>query len=220
VILSDIQATLQQRYDVNLSQRVDEFFCNDGTYLRHLTGCQLESPEALLIHEDKSNLDVTLFIDPMVMDGLAAETLQQAWLKAEFDDVCIALEGVSHFVYLVWNAGFGKSVKLLEMEIQAEVDKFVLAADRLGSSPAACEVLLQRLFHQVEFRKQSSIAAYERYVCANELAQRYCEWLTDTFTLQADNDQLSAELARFYRMSHRQKLVHIRSRPAKPDTLH
>ena len=39
---------------------------------------------------------------------------------------CLALEGVSHFLYLIWNASFDRSVTLLEMELQAEIDKFVM----------------------------------------------------------------------------------------------
>ena len=40
-------------------------------------------------------------------------------------DYWTALEGVSHFLYLAWNAGHDKPVSLLELEMQAEVDKYV-----------------------------------------------------------------------------------------------
>ena len=40
-------------------------------------------------------------------------------------DFWSALEGVSHFTYYAWNAARDKSVSLFELELQAEVDKFV-----------------------------------------------------------------------------------------------
>ncbi len=44
---------------------------------------------------------------------------------ATWRTIWTALEGVSHFVYLAWNAGHDKPVSLLELEMQAEVDKYV-----------------------------------------------------------------------------------------------
>ena len=43
-------------------------------------------------------------------------------------DFWSALEGVSHFTYYAWNAARDKSVSLFELELQAEVDKFVTTA--------------------------------------------------------------------------------------------
>ena len=40
-------------------------------------------------------------------------------------DYWTALEGVSHFTYYAWNAARDKPVSLFELELQAEVDKFV-----------------------------------------------------------------------------------------------
>ena len=40
-------------------------------------------------------------------------------------DYWTALEGVSHFLYFAWNAGHDKTVSLLELELQAEIDKYV-----------------------------------------------------------------------------------------------
>ena len=39
-------------------------------------------------------------------------------------DCCTALEGVSHFHYFVWSADRRRHVSLLELELQAEVDKY------------------------------------------------------------------------------------------------
>ena len=49
-------------------------------------------------------------------------------------DYCTALEGVSHFHYLVWSLARGRNVSLLELELQAEVDKY---ATRAGAADSA-----------------------------------------------------------------------------------
>ena len=41
------------------------------------------------------------------------------------EDYWTALEGVSHFVYFAWNAGYDKPVSILELEMQAEIDKYI-----------------------------------------------------------------------------------------------
>ena len=44
---------------------------------------------------------------------------------SQLDDLWKVLEGISHFNYLVLRAADDRSVTLLELELQAEVDKFV-----------------------------------------------------------------------------------------------
>ena len=66
-------------------------------------------------------------------------------------DYCTALEGVSHFHYLVWSLARGRNVSLLELELQAEVDKYasavaLLTRQRAGRFPggAACAAVRRR----------------------------------------------------------------------------
>ncbi len=51
-------------------------------------------------------------------------------------EYCTALEGVSHFVYSTWRLDRDLPVSLLELETQAEVDKYAvtvfLLADQQG----------------------------------------------------------------------------------------
>ena len=60
--------------------------------------------------------------------GSRAAIPSRALTHENLADYLTAAEGVSHFVYVAWNAGHDKPVTLLELELQAEVDKYVLGA--------------------------------------------------------------------------------------------
>jgi hypothetical protein len=125
-------------------------------------------------------------------------------------DFWMALEGVSHFVYLAWNAGLDKPVTRLELELQAEVDKFVLTAlllaTRQGSAPDA---LHHGLFRRCRVDASLDEASRARYEDASRFAEAYCTRLLERFRRKRDLNVLQPELRRFYRMNQRGKLARI-----------
>ena len=71
---------------------------------------------------------MALYIDAAVLERLARRDPFDALTHENLADYLTAAEGVSHFVYVAWNTGHDKPVTLLELELQAEVDKYVLGA--------------------------------------------------------------------------------------------
>lgn len=90
------------------------------------------------------------------------------------DGFAAALEGVSHFVYLTHTAGHQeRGVSAIEMELQAEVDKFVVLRVWLRDrSPD----LIGRLFERFELHPSLPPGVWERYVVANREARRFARW--------------------------------------------
>ena len=125
-------------------------------------------------------------------------------------DYCTALE-VSHFHYVVWNADSTREISLLELELQAEVDKYasalsLLLAQREGRFPAE---LFHRLFEGVRFLPQLAEAERARYEEAHRYAARFCRRLGALSACSADPaEALLAELRRFYRLGSQSKLRH------------
>src|SRR5262249_59072565 len=68
---------------------------------------------------------LSLYLDPALLTRLTHEDPLVRLHAGNVADWCTALEGVSHFLYLAWNAGHDKPVSLLELEMQAEGDKYV-----------------------------------------------------------------------------------------------
>ncbi len=131
-----------------------------------------------------------------------------------FDNKMVLVEGVSHFIYLIWNAYKGKSIKPVELELQAEVDKFIHQA--IYRNEQSCnikdlKIIRERIFKNFTLLKTLNSAEVTRYNDASNAAAHYCKWLSNNHVMASDNGHLYAELARFYRMNFQQKTQHINS---------
>jgi len=119
------------------------------------------------------------------------------------DLVLQAVEGVSHFVFLVERVRKGLPTTRLELELQAEVDKFVLLALAERRTGHAERFALRRsLFEHVRYLHGEGSEEGDRYRLANELADRYVR----RFDPGAPGGEVRAELCRFYRASQGDKI--------------
>jgi hypothetical protein len=104
-------------------------------------------------------------------------------------------------------------VSLLELEMQAEVDKYAitvfLLAEQMGGESYPQQVHA-RLFDRVSFDARLEPDQYERYRTAHTLAARYCRRLERRFVNRgvARIEAMVRELRRFYRLRHVAKLRH------------
>ena len=127
-------------------------------------------------------------------------------------DYLTVAEGVSHFVYLAWNAGFDKPVTLLELELQAEIDKYVLGAwllrEQGGRFPRE---LHHALFERTRVDPQAAAERAGMYRTASAYAARFCRRVAAGLARETRGAtrELLAELRRFYRWSNARKLHHI-----------
>ena len=117
-------------------------------------------------------------------------------------------------MYVAWNALNNKSVTRLELEMQAEVDKYVSSRILLESQPQPgikVERLLSHLFSDVSFREGLSNAEQSRYREANNTIGRYCHNLEQRFSAAQMTMEMLQELRAFYRMPQPDKFSHINS---------
>jgi hypothetical protein len=158
-------------------------------------------------------LSLGLFIDARVLERLTHRDPFDALDHNNLADYLTAAEGVSHFVYVAWSAGFDRPVTLLELELQAEVDKYVLAAWLLR---AQCAGRFPRELHRALFERTriDPAAAQGRtrlYQMASDYAERFCRRVAAGFMGggRGTTRELLAELRRFYRWSSARKRHHI-----------
>ena len=148
-----------------------------------------------------------------VLERLARRDPLEALDEDNLPDYCTALEGVSHFHYLVWSLARGRNVSLLELELQAEVDKYATAVALMTRQQAGRfpEALHARLFHAVSFLPQLDEISRRRYQEANRHAARFCRSLEERF-LRARRQRPElwlAELRRFFRRGHQEKIRNL-----------
>jgi hypothetical protein len=209
--LNALQDRLERLYDLRTPHRVEDFLLHDPALLQALTGTPHTPgpPEQLVLVQDGEAVDVGLFLERGLLERLSAED-PAADLRADnLQDFCVALEGVSHFLLVAWAAGHERRVTLFELELQAEVDKYVTTAALLASRRGERRRLRRALFEEVRFRPGLAPDALHRYREANRLAARYCGALDERFELPVESAALTTELRRFYRLPREAKVRHI-----------
>ncbi|MCK6574993.1 hypothetical protein L6V77_28305 [Myxococcota bacterium] len=208
--LGALEARLCDLYALTPGVRVRDFVVDDAARPELLAALP-QAPdagtgrEALLIHEGEDELNLALLLEDRL-------TTSDPCDDDALDEHCALLEGVSHLLYVVDRAQAGRTVSRLELELQAEVDKFLgtFVMRRLAGMAVCPDTLRNRLFRG--FTVDADPEARPRYVEASRQAERYCTWLTQTYLQRARLDALLPEVRRFWRMSQSEKLGHIAAR--------
>jgi hypothetical protein len=125
---------------------------------------------------------------------------------------------VSHFVYLLFRAERDGDVSALELELQAEVDKYVgvWVSRREAGHRLDADRLWRRLFEGHRFEAPDA-EAVDRYRAASHFAGRYCRYLGARYLSPRGPRGLCGlwpEIRRFWRMDQTEKLGHIEALPA------
>jgi hypothetical protein len=207
----------QQLHDINRSDAghdIRHFLVTDAALARAISGGNTltNSGETLLLQEEEDGVALSLYLDEAILDRLEAGDPAAALRSGLLDDLCKVIEGLSHFNYVAWRASRDRPVTLLELELQAEVDKFV-STMQLAREECDSEMmngLHGRLFENARFHGHLSRRQLERYRAASEYAARFCRALKPR--LREWGDGVQSELRRFYRMSLGDKISHIHAR--------
>jgi hypothetical protein len=211
MLVSGLQSLLAGIYDVPLEHDVADFMV-DGQGSWHAQG-RPASDEQLLVCVGEDELALGLYLEPALLRRLEVANPLQRLDGGNLADYWAALEGVSHFVCLAWHAGHGRSVSLLELELQAEVDKFVTSHWLLRSQdPARFPAELHRvLFERARVDPQLAGPRLGLYQRANRYAARFCHHLARRLRPRGAGAAASvaSELRRFYRLSDAMKQRHI-----------
>jgi len=158
----------------------------------------------LFVREDEEGVEVALHLP-----ARALET------QPSFDDLCQIVEGVSHFVCLAERARRELPVTQLELELQAEVDKYVVFV--LGSlgdrpfEPRRAARVRARLFEAVVYLDPPDTEKGERYRLANDLAARFAGRLEESFAIRGRYRDLLSALRRFYAAGQSEKIALARA---------
>jgi hypothetical protein len=210
--LASLQGALAEIYDLPATPDVAEFLMTDRLKLAQFDAARA-GDEQLLVAEEGDTLSLALYIDPAVLERLARRDPYSTLDGDNLADYLTAAEGVSHFMYVAWNAGHDKPVTLLELELQAEIDKYVLCAWLLreqgdGRFPRE---LHRALFERARVDPAVAGSRAGLYRTASSYAGRFCRRIAHGLERQARSAsrEMLAELRRFYRLGNARKLAFI-----------
>jgi len=213
MILRQIQELIGGIYDVRLAHDVYDFLVTDRGQLPAAARASGTDEQLLIGAGDADEVGVSLYLDPALLERLKHTDPIEALNGGNLADYWTALEGVSHFVYFAWNAGHDKPVSLLELELQAEIDKYVASYWLLRKQlprrfPAE---LIPLLFERTRIDPALAAGRVELYRNASRYAEKFCRRLERA--LRADHQgserEVLAELRRFYRLTDVRKRAHI-----------
>jgi hypothetical protein len=202
-----IQVRLSHYYGIEQAAPVDDFIEPSA-----------DEREALLIRELSVGSDVELSL------RLPCSAVEEA-RRLSFDELCQIIEGVSHFVYVAERARRELPATQLELELQAEVDKYILfahgpaltrpcdergdparARQRFHYEPVRAARIRARLFERVTYLDPAGTEPGDRYRMANRLAARFAGRLESSFARHGRFDQMRATLRRFYCAGQTEKI--------------
>lgn len=144
--------------------------------------------ESLLLRESEGELEMALVVPA------SAANDHDGWLQLA--------EGVSHFVYVANRARQELPATQLELELQAEVDKFVLLVlETMPYDRGEAFAVHSRLFERVRYLHEAGTELGDRYRTANDLAARFVRRL-----MARQGDSTHAALRRFYRAGQSEKI--------------
>jgi hypothetical protein len=207
-----MQQRLERIYEVQAGLDVHDFLVTDQAFASYMDQCHglRQSQEKLLVSQNGNQLDVSLYIQRELIDQLDGDDPMSNLHEGNISAYLIALEGVSHLLYLAWNARYEREISLFELELQAEVDKYIFTMILLANQedyqlPTG---LLNRLFLQHTYASDMNMEEQNRYERANYYAYHYCKALQHNCI---DNQRMSLfnDLRRFYRLTSHHKINHI-----------
>jgi hypothetical protein len=207
-VLARLQRGLEALYRVETRLDVQHFVVSEHERSEALADGSRRPREQLLVSHEDGELALGLYLDAAALSNLERHDPGHGLDERNFADFCLAVEGVSHFIYVVLCAAANRLVTALELELQAEVDKFVaclLLEQAAGRRPHG---LRARLYHQFRYAHDLSHDERARYSTANDQARAYAGALERRY-LPHDLGAMLVELRRFYRLSLEAKLGHI-----------
>ena len=205
-VLVDVQRRLEALYALAPQAPVTEFLIDDAD-----AGAYPGGGTRTLIAQDGEDVSLGVVLGAGIGARLAEQDPRERLDRRNLDSFCAATEEVSHFVYLLFCATTGRTVTELELELQAEVDKYLCAAFLLSlqNEGAVSTRLKELLFRRYRLAGGMSAERAERYHAASQLAYRYCGHLETRYLKASRLQDLAREARRFYRLGQREKLEKI-----------
>ncbi|MEM9208040.1 MAG: hypothetical protein AAGA61_02240 [Pseudomonadota bacterium] len=210
-MLAQLQQRLADIYRTEPGHDIRDFLITDRVVANALGADAMltNTEETVFVAEDDGGLALSVYLDSDMLQRLEAGNPLGRLEPGQLDDLWKVLEGISHFNYLVWRATRDHSVTLLELEMQAEVDKFVSTLTLLmeQGDTDMLDSIHSWLFEAARLRDELDEEQRQRYTEASDYAGRFCHRIRDRLR-DGDLGALK-ELRHFYRLSQTGKISHI-----------
>ncbi|MBI2335618.1 MAG: hypothetical protein HYU97_02510 [Deltaproteobacteria bacterium] len=158
----------------------------------------LHADEVVLTATSDGELEIGVFFSPEILENLEQLNIQQ---KLNL------IEGISHFLLIVYKHHSEIPLTQLELELQAEIDKFLLLTlnQSCPTNPEEALALISRPINLPNLNSNQD----QLYRQASEFAKRYCHYLLQKYLHSHSIDPLLQEIRTFYRLPYFNKIQTI-----------
>lgn len=205
-IAVDVQRRLEAFYALDPEAPVTDYLVAPGE-VAHLPG----GGSRTLVAQEGDEVSVGVVLEEGIGTHLEKSDPRERLDSSNLGAFSTLTEEVSHFLYLLFRARTERQVTQLELELQAEVDKYLTALFFLSlqNEGAVSTRLRHLLFGHYRLAEGLSAESAERYHEASRLANRYCGWLEARYLRSRRLPDLAREARRFWRLGQREKLETI-----------
>jgi hypothetical protein len=212
VLVRPLQRLLETIYDAPSGHDVRDYLVTERQQLPRERRGHAADEELVLVEQERAAY-LQLYLDSDLLARLRERDPLRALNGGNIADFWTALEGVSHFSCLMWNAGHDREVSLLDLELQAELDKYICSfwlLRRQYPSHRPRE-LHHMLFVRTKVDSKLPLARQQVYAKATYYAARFCTALQASLfsSRPAQRHGAVAALRRFYRLTSAGKLRYI-----------
>jgi hypothetical protein len=192
LILLDLQRQLERIYRLTAQLPIDRFLISAEELAGYLPRGTPVRPQ-VLFQEAGENV------------FLAVHVGREELHPKNLADFLGAAEETSHYLYLSFKARNERPVSLLDVEVQGEIDKFLLASLHFSTD----RNLFRRLFEEVRFHERLGGEAVERYRRAHGLGAKFLKSLGEIFRRDRARPDVLRMLRTFYRWTSQRRLAGI-----------
>lgn len=180
-LLQNIQNKLLKLYNVDTVPCITQYLVDKDT----LEDLNLYDRPQLIIHKTHNDISLGVYLGDK-------ERFEE---HADLNDLNVyayLVEEISHFNYLFWNIKHERPCSLLDIEVQGEIDKFLILADEKGFS----RELIKTLFGKYMLRGNLTQEEKTRYHFAHTLGKALIQ---DIFRQKLKRKKILDFLRVFYR---------------------
>jgi hypothetical protein len=171
-VLPRLQHMLLQIYGAPAQDSVQDFLLSDAQRDALGLGRAQLAEELLLTHDADGAVGMGIYIADAVLQQLEADSPFIRVHAGNLAQLCLATEGVSHVTYLRWQSQRDRPISELELELQAELDKFAVCTLLLHAQgapmQAAAGALGRALFVGWDLQPGLTAPQAARYVRASQ----------------------------------------------------
>ncbi|MBI3295475.1 MAG: hypothetical protein HYZ71_12185 [Deltaproteobacteria bacterium] len=201
--LRTVEGALKSLYAIDTPYRAEDFILRKQREdLKHLEG-------ALCVRSGET-VEVGIHLSPPVKKTATHLPLKRPvteWTFEQLNAFSIVTEEVSHFHYFLFQSHQGRPVSQLELELQGEIDRFLLCLLSVATPEKDFDNLIDRLFDHYRLRDHVNAEQAARYEEANTLAKNFLLKHLKRISQHRDHEAMLRLLRRYYRLASSEKLA-------------